>query len=176
MRRTPMQTSFFRSVLLAAALCFPAVAGLAASAGHRLLGLPAPDFALRSAAGPNIRLSEYRGDVVVLAFWGSRCGVCAAQLAALDQLTATYQSAGLVTLGVDVDDNQDAARAFLASRPVKFPMLLDPGKTVSRAYQVDNLPMTVLIDRGGNVRYVHRDYGAKSDARYLDELRELLNE
>jgi hypothetical protein len=55
-------------------------------------------------------------------------------------------------------------------------MLLDPGKDVSRAYQVDNLPMTVLIDRGGTVRRVHRDFGAKSDALYLNELRELLNE
>jgi len=176
MRRTPKQTSFFTSVLLAAALCLPAVAGLAASAGHRLLGLPAPDFALRSAAGPNIRLSEYRGDVVVLAFWGSRCGVCAAQLAALDQLTATYQSAGLVTLGVDVDDNQDAARAFLASRPVKFPMLLDPAKEVARSYRVDSLPMLLLVDRAGRVRHVHRDFRSGNEAAYLVQLKTLLDE
>ena len=176
MRRTPKQTSFFRSVLLAAALCAAAGSGTAAGAEHRLLGLAAPDFALRSSAGPNIRLSEYRGDVVVLAFWGSRCGVCAAQLAALDQLTATYQSAGLVTLGIDVDDNQDAALAFLAARPVKFPMLLDPAKAVARSYRVDSLPMLLLIDRAGAVRHVHRDYRSGAEAAYLVQLKTLLDE
>jgi hypothetical protein len=47
---------------------------------------------------------------------------------------------------------------------------------VSRLYEVDNLPMTVLIDRGGVVRHVHRDYSAKDEGLYLQELRALLNE
>lgn len=171
-----MQTSFFRSFLLAAALSVGAAPGLAAGEGHFLMGRPAPDFALRSSAGPNIRLSEYRGDVVVLAFWGTRCGVCAAQLAALDQLHATYQSAGLVALGVDVDDNQNAAREFLAARPVKFPMLLDPAKAVARSYRVDSLPMLLLIDRTGAVRQVYRDYRSGAEATYLAQLKTLLDE
>ena len=61
-------------------------------------------------------------------------------------------------------------------RSVSYPLLLDPTKSVSRLYQVDNLPMTVLIDRGGIVRHVHRDYSAKDEALYLNELRALLNE
>jgi len=59
---------------------------------------------------------------------------------------------------------------------VTFPMLLDPQKSVGRAYEVDNLPMTVLIDRSGTVRYVLRDYSAASDEIYLRRLRALLNE
>ena len=59
---------------------------------------------------------------------------------------------------------------------MSFPLLLDPAKSVSRLYIVDNLPMTVLIDRGGVVRHVHRDYSAKDEALYLKELRALLNE
>jgi peroxiredoxin len=59
---------------------------------------------------------------------------------------------------------------------VEFPLLLDPGKTVSRLYRVDNLPMTLLIDRSGAVRHVHRDYDGKSEALYLQQLRALLNE
>ena len=55
-------------------------------------------------------------------------------------------------------------------------MLADPQKSVSRLYQVDNLPMTILIDRGGTVRQVMRDFGPKSEALYLQQLRELLNE
>jgi len=55
-------------------------------------------------------------------------------------------------------------------------MLLDPEKTVARSYQVDDLPMTVLIDRGGTVRQVLRDYNAANETLYVQELRALLNE
>lgn len=147
-----------------------------AAASYALLGKEAPDFALHAAVGENIRLSEHRGEVIVLSFWGSHCAPCDTQLAALDRSLKTYESAGLRIFGVGVDD--DAARAldFAKAQSVGFPMLLDPKKAVGRSYRVDNLPMTVLIDRGGAVRYVHRDYTPKSDAQYLNELRELLNE
>ena len=59
---------------------------------------------------------------------------------------------------------------------LSFALLLDPEKAVSRRYEVDNLPMTLLIDRNGIVRYVLRDYSAKSEDQYLRELRNLLNE
>ena len=147
-----------------------------AAASYALLDKEAPDFALRAAVGENIRLSEHRGEVVVLSFWGSRCGSCGMQLAALNRSLKTYESAGLRIFAVGVDD--DAARSldFAKSQAVAFPMLLDPKKGVGRSYRIDNLPMTVLIDRNGTVRYVHRDYNPKGDAQYLNELRELLNE
>lgn len=160
------------------ALACGTLAGAFASAAapYALLGRAAPDFALKAAVGDNVRLSEHRGNVVVVTFWGSRCGPCGAQLEALSRSLETYRSAGLEVFGVGVDDNAQDAIEFAKARAVSFPMLLDPGKEVSRAYEVDNLPMTVLVDRNGTVRQVHRDYGAKSDALYLNELRELLNE
>lgn len=148
----------------------------AAAAAYALLGREAPDFALHAVAGDNVRLSEHRGEVVVLSFWGSRCSLCGTQLAALDRSLKTYESAGLRIFGVEVDDDPARALEFAKAQSVAFPLLLDPSKDVSRHYLVDNLPMTVLIDRGGAVRHVHRDYDAKSDALYLNELRELLNE
>jgi peroxiredoxin len=77
---------------------------------------------------------------------------------------------------VGVDDVQARAIEYARGLPLAFPMLLDPDKAVGRAYQVDNLPMTVLIDRGGTIRNVLRDFSAKSDDTYLQELRVLLNE
>jgi peroxiredoxin len=68
------------------------------------------------------------------------------------------------------------ARDFARSAQVSFALLLDPAKGVSRSYQVDNLPMTVLIDRSGTVRHVLRDYSAESEQLYLRQLRALLNE
>jgi peroxiredoxin len=143
---------------------------------YPLIGQAAPDFALRATAGDNVRLSEHRGDVVVLSFWSSRCSSCRQQLDALNRSLATYRSAGLLIYGVGVDDDVQAARDFAHSVRVNFTMLLDPEKAVSRDYQVDNLPMTVLIDRNGTVRYALRDFSGASDRLYLQQLRALLNE
>jgi peroxiredoxin len=147
-----------------------------AAPGYVLRGQPAPDFALHAVSGSNVRLSEHRGEVVVLSFWSSRCFPCRTQLAALNRSLATYRSAGLAIYGVGVDDDQVQSSEFARSVPVSFPLLLDPEKTVARSYQVDNLPMTVLIDRDGTVRYALRDYDAASAALYLQQLRQLLNE
>ena len=148
----------------------------AAPAPYSLLGREAPDFALHAVVGNNVRLSEHTGEVVVLSFWGSRCGPCRTQLDALDRSLKTYSTVGLRVFGIGVDDDPLRSLEFAQAQSVGFPLLLDPSKTVSRNYQVDNLPMTVLIDRGGVVRHVHRDYSGKEDALYLQELRALLNE
>jgi peroxiredoxin len=158
----------------AALLCIATAA--AAQRGYDLLARAAPDFTLHAVAGGNVRLSEHRGEVVVLSFWGSACGTCRRQLDALNRSLATYRSAGLEVYGVGVDDDATRALEYARGTEVAFPMLLDPGKAVGKAYEVDNLPMTVLIDRGGTIRNVLRDYSAKTDGVYLEQLRVLLNE
>jgi peroxiredoxin len=158
------------------ALALAVAAASQAQQSYPLIGQVAPDFVLRASAGGNVRLSEHRGEVVVVSFWSSRCTPCRTQLAALNRSLATYQSAGLAVYGVGVDDDPVKALDFARSVTVGFALLLDPAKAVSRSYQIDNLPMTVLIDRSGTVRHVLRDYSAASDGLYLRELRALLNE
>ena len=164
-----------RAALLGGAVLAAALAAYAAAA-YALLGQSAPDFALHAVAGDNVRLSEHRGDVVVLSFWGSRCGQCRAQLEALGRAFKTYHSAGLQVFGIDVDDDQTGAVEYARTQSLAFALLLDPHKTVARAYLVDNLPMTLLIDRAGTVRQVHRDFSAKFEPAFVQELRVLLNE
>ena len=164
------------TVLLGALGLTLAAAGFAAEPPYALVGRAAPDFALHAVVGDNVRLSEHRGEVVVLNFWSSRCTSCRTQLAALNRSFGTYRSAGLSVYGVGVDDDPVQAQDFARTARVDFALLLDPAKTVSRSYQVDNLPMTVLIDRNGTVRYVLRDYSAASSTLYLQQLRTLLNE
>jgi peroxiredoxin len=164
---------------LAPPLAVAALAAAAAAAAQQpyaLAGQAAPDFTLRAAAGPNVRLSEHRGEVVVLSFWSNGCGTCRQQLQALGKSIGTYASAGLVVYGVSVDDVPVQAEKYARGAQVGFPLLLNPDKSVARAYQVDTLPMTVLIDRSGTVRYALRDYHAGSDELYLQRLRALLNE
>jgi len=170
------RSSGWRRLVFVALFVTGSLTALAAAAPYSLLGHEAPDFALHAVVGTNVRLSEHLGEVVVLSFWGSSCGPCRTQLDALDKSLKTYQSVGLRVFGIGVDDDPARSLEFAKERSVAFPLLLDPQKDVSRRYQVDNLPMTVLIDRSGVVRHVHRDYSAKGDALYLQELRALLNE
>jgi peroxiredoxin len=171
----PRSNALRRLVFVALCVTGSFVAAFAA-APYPLLGREAPDFALHALVGSNVRLSEHRGEVVVLSFWGSRCSPCRTQLAALDKSLKTYSSVGLRVFGIGVDDDPTRSLEFAKGQAVEFPLLLDPTKDVSRRYQVDNLPMTLLIDRSGVVRHVHRDYSAKDDELYLQELRALLNE
>jgi peroxiredoxin len=143
---------------------------------HAVPGVPAPDFALRALAGPNVRLSEHVGQVVVISFWGSGCNACRAQLEALEQDFGRYRAQGLRIFGVEVADEQTAALSFARGTRVTFPLLLDPAKAVARLYDVDNLPMTLLIDRDGKIRQVVRDFNETSRRACEDELRTLLAE
>lgn len=143
---------------------------------HAVPGVPAPDFALRALGGPSVRLSEHVGQVVVISFWGSGCDACRAQLEALEQDFGRYRAQGLRIYGVEVADEQTAALGFARGTRVTFPLLLDPAKAVARLYDVDNLPMTVLIDRDGKIRQVVRDFNETSRRACEDELRTLLAE
>lgn len=139
-------------------------------------GPPAPDFALRSLAGQNVRLSEHLGEVVLINFWASWCGACREQMPHLEELFTRYRRAGLVLLGVTLDENRARAADMAATLRISYPLLLDERKEVSRAYGVDTLPVTVLIDRAGSVRYVASGYKPGYEQRYAEKLRELLNE
>jgi peroxiredoxin len=141
-----------------------------------LQGTHATDFALKSMSGENVRLSEHLGEVVVLNFWASWCSVCRTEMPRLDRMHATYRSAGLVLYGVNVDDDGERAVQFARTVGVSYPILLDPRKSVAPLYQLEALPMTVLIDRSGVIRYVHEDFSPAIEKQYLAELRELLNE
>ncbi len=146
------------------------------AADSPLIGREAPDFALRASAGDNVRLSEARGQVVVLSFFGSRCNTCRSHLAELDDLYRTYGPAGLAVYGVSIDDDADGARHFASSVGVAFPMLADPAKSVGRAYEIDRLPTVVIVDRSGRVRYVHSEPKTRGEPPYVRELRRLLDE
>jgi peroxiredoxin len=139
-------------------------------------GQPAPDFVLRALDAGNLRISEFRGDVVVLNFWAAWCGPCQQELQRLDALHQRYQRAGLVMLAVNLDDDVVRAQEISRGLSMSFPILFDPSKETGRLYQVDSMPMTLLIDREGNVRHIHGSYSIGDDGLYLKEIRELLDE
>ncbi len=162
-----------RKFLAGLALTVLATSSLAAS---DLAGKPAPDFALKSSTGANLRLSEYRGDVVMINFWATWCGPCRQEMPLLDQLYSRYQRVGFSLLGVNIDDDSSRAMDMIHELGVSFPVLFDARKEVSKLYDVDAMPVTVLVDRDGNVRYVHKGYKPGYEEMYLDQIRSLLRE
>jgi peroxiredoxin len=140
------------------------------------IGDAAPDFALRSLSGQNVRLSEHLGEVVVLNFWGTWCGPCRQEMPRLDEIYKKYRRAGLVLLSVNLDDDSERAGEMAKTLEVSYPVLLDQHKEVARAFDVGTLPVTVLIDRAGVVRYMSGGYKPGYEKRYTERLRELLNE
>lgn len=146
----------------------------ASGAQYALMDAPAPDFALRSLEGPNVRLSEHLGEVVLINFWGTWSGACRHEMPLLDELHAKYRRAGLVLLGINLDEDRDAALEMARTLGIGYPVLFDARKEVARAYQVSSMPFTVLIDREGVVRYVSEGYKPGYEKRYTEKVRELL--
>jgi len=159
-------------VLLAAWLL---VCGAVVAASVQPSGL-APDFTLRSMDGTNLRLQEQRGRVVLVNFWATWCGPCRQEMPHLNKLYDKYRGAGFVLLGVNIDDDARNATDLAAKLGLKFPVLLDTDKAVSRLYDMGTMPSTVVIDRDGRVRYIHRGYRDGYEITYDEQIRALLKE
>ncbi|MGB5245132.1 MAG: TlpA disulfide reductase family protein [Woeseia sp.] len=163
----------FKTSVAGALLSLIAMTSLASSA---LTGQAAPDFVLKSASGSNLRLSEYRGDVVMINFWATWCGPCRQEMPLLDDLYSRYERVGFKLLGVNIDDDSRRAMKMIEELGVSFPVLFDEQKDVSKLYQVEAMPVTVLVDRNGTVRHVHHGYKPGYEQKYLTEIRSLLRE
>jgi peroxiredoxin len=134
----------------------------------------APDFTLKSNSGKNIKLSEYRGQVVMLNFWASWCGPCRQEMPLLDDIQKRYSKLGFTILGVNVEENSKQAKAMLREIPVDFPILFDTTNKVSKLYNVSAMPSTVLIDRDGNLAYLHKGYKPGDEAKYKQWIKKLV--
>jgi peroxiredoxin len=147
-----------------------------AARGAALPRAAAPDFTLKRVDGANLRLAEQRGSVVMVNFWATWCGPCRVEMPHLNRLYDKYRSAGFQLLGVNIDDDPNAARALATKLGLKFPVLLDTDKKVVGAYDLSAMPATVLIDRDGLVRHLHRGYREGVEQTYEQQIRELLKE
>jgi peroxiredoxin len=137
---------------------------------------PAPDFTLPSASGTNLRLQEQRGQVVMINFWATWCGPCRREMPQLNRIYGKYRPAGFLLLGVNVDQDQTNARGVANKLGVQFPVLFDAKQSVSRLYDLNTMPSSVLIDRDGRVRYVYLGYKEGYEQTYEKQIAELLKE
>jgi thiol-disulfide isomerase/thioredoxin len=131
---------------------------------------------LKSLSGENIRLQEQMGEVILLNFWATWCGPCREEMPELEKLQQKYQTMGFKVLGVNVETTPEKAQAYLKKISVSFPILFDTEQSVSKAYQVEAMPTTYIIDRHGKLRYVHKGYEKGTEADYDAQIKKLIRE
>ncbi|WOB06583.1 TlpA disulfide reductase family protein [Piscinibacter gummiphilus] len=174
-----MTSTFFRiapSALLRPLLGALLLAAASWSSAAVPVGANAPDFTLKTLNGPNMRLQEQRGKVVLVNFWATWCGPCRKEMPHLNRIADKYKSSGLVLMGVNIDEDVRNAAEVAGKLKVSFPVLLDTDKAVSKMYDLNSMPSTMVIDRSGKVRYVHRGYQDGYEDTYDQQIRELLKE
>ena len=136
----------------------------------------AKDFTLKSNKGKNLRLEDMRGQIVVINFWATWCGPCRQEMPKLDELYKRYKRAGVTIWGINVEDKQSLPDAYLTENPVSFPVLYDTESTVSKLYNVEAMPTTIIVDRDGKMRYLHLAYKPGYEDIYRQQIKELMRE
>lgn len=140
-----------------AVLCF-ALAALPGGLGAAPAMKEAPDFSLPDLSGKVQTLSAYRGRIVVLNFWATWCTECLRELPSLKTFAGANRD--VVVLGIASERDPDALRAFLASSPLPYPVVVDAtGDVFVKKYLVRALPATIIVDRQGFI--AERIFGAE---------------
>ncbi|MCS6953371.1 MAG: TlpA disulfide reductase family protein [Bryobacterales bacterium] len=167
-------TVLFASVFLTA--CMPAEKKATASSSS--LKPPAerkvaPDFALKDADGRTVRLSDYRGKVVLLNFWATWCGPCRIEIPWFNEFQQQHRERGLVVLGISMDEEGwDVVKPYVTALKVNYRILLGDEMVADLYGGVSSLPTSFLIDRRGRIASVH--VGLVSKSVYEREIEELL--
>ena len=138
-------------VLAVAAFLSSALTRPPTVAASPLVGRQAPNFRLAGLNGPPVKLSDLRGQVVVVNFWASWCAECRVEQPALDATWERFRDAGVVVVGVDFQDQSDDARQYLAELGSSYPVVRDADSSTALAYGLRGVPETFVVDPGGRV-------------------------
>lgn len=134
---------------------------------------PAPDFSLKDPNGKTVKLSEYRGKVILLNFWATWCGPCKIEIPWFVEFEQKHKDQGFAVLGVSMDEEGwDVVKPFLEQHKVNYRVLMGSDQVAQLYGGIDSLPSSFIIDRDGRVASVHIGLVSKSD--YQNEINALL--
>lgn len=158
----------FATALFCFAFTFPAF--------ESEINIPALDFKGKTAEGKIIKLSDYKGKVVLLNFWASWCEPCKKELPFLAKLHEKLKPAGLEMITINIDIEVEKMQKFLSEQNVQpdFPVIYDEENSLPRLYDVEAMPTTVLIDKQGIIRYRQSDFKLSYMPKILGEIITLL--
>lgn len=150
-RRLVRQTALCIELLMAAS----GWAGIATGCKRDMplqIGAQAPEFSALDLNDKTVKLSDFKGKVVVLRFWSSGCLGCVAEMPLLDELSKRYTGKGLVVLAVNVADPKEKVERAVRDLNISYPVLLDPVRIAAVKYRVSAVPTTFFLDRNGVAR------------------------
>lgn len=133
---------------------------------------PARPFSLALFDGSKVSLSDLKGKIVVMNFWGSWCVPCQAEAPVLERTARTYRDKGVLFIGVDTWDNEPDAKNFLRQYGVTYANGMDDKGQITIDYGVSGVPETYFIDRDGQL--VRKYIGPMSDFQLTSYLEEML--
>ena len=168
------QTLLFSLVLMILTITRSTASGDSPSTLHAVADRPvAPEFALADIDGAMHRLSDYRGQVVIVNFWATWCPPCREEMPSMQRAWEQIQDEDMVILAIDVGEDEDTIFTFTADYPVEFPLLLDLDSRVIQEWPVRGLPTTFIVDPQGRIAY--RAIGTRDweDPALLETLRAL---
>jgi peroxiredoxin len=134
----------------------------------------APDFTLNDSTGAPIRLSDYKGRIVLLDFWATWCHGCKIEIPWYMEFENKYKDGGLAVIGVSMDDDGwKSVKPFLEENKLNYPVVIG-NSDLGKLYGVDNMPVTLLIDRDGKIADSHA--GMVDKVIFENEIRTLLQD
>jgi len=134
----------------------------------RRLGTPAPDFKVMKLDKKEIRLSDLKGKVAVLNFWATWCGPCVAEMPHFQKVVDRYKKqSDVVFLAISIDEDKPVVRPFMERNHYTMPVAYDDN--AARAFNVDGVPTTFILDRNGVIQFSDFGFGGE-DKEYIDRL------
>lgn len=136
-----------------AVCCAALMAGCAKEQTWKV-GSQAPQISVLDLNDKTVKLSDFRGKVIVLRFWATGCKACVAEMPVLDRFRKKYPERDLAVLGVNIGGSKELVEAFAKGLKISYPVLLDPAMIAAKKYGVRTVPTTFFIDRNGNAKQV----------------------
>jgi len=154
MRRITGMRVLSGPVLFLGAVLVLVLGGCNTGAEYHMVGQSAPDFSLKDLQGKTVRLQDFRGRLLLMEFWAPWCGHCRKNIEPLRQIKAAYGQMGLVILGPSLEQGRKTVSRFAEQQQVPYRVVFADRDTLAR-YGVSGIPVTVLVDAEGVVRYWH---------------------
>lgn len=137
----------------------------------------APEFELSDLKGEAVRLSQFKGKVVVVNFWATWCAPCKQEVPHLSRMVETYKEQGLVVLTISTDSPQTQSQVGRLARRWKTHTLLDPeGRVVAQLNPRGIAPYTLIVDRKGKIAFDHDGYHSGDEVKMEAAVKEILAE
>lgn len=131
-----------------------------------MVGRQAPDFTLEGLSGYKVRLSDYKGKVILLDFWATWCTPCQTEVPRFISLQNAYGRQGLQIIGISMDDSLTPVRKFQSRFKMNYPVAIGTAKVATAYGGVLGLPMAFLIGRDGRIV---KEYNSDSDPDTMEE-------